>query len=640
MRSAHGVRRRHPLILALAGVALAALGTLSVAPAALAATGSDQVGVSPLTSTGCDAGTSLNVVAHQDDDLLFQSTALIADLQAGRCVTTVFVTAGDAGLDGAYWQGRELGPQAAYAEILGVADAWTTSDPTVDGHVVSVARLDADPRVQLVSLRLPDGGTDGGGFASTGGVSLAGLYTGAVDSLETVDGSSTYTRESLQSTLLALMTAVQPTNVNTLDHVGGLGDGDHPDHHVVAYLTDAAQRLYTTPHGFAGYQGYPIVDRPVNLTEQQVDRKSGAFFRYAEHDPATCGDWQACWNRPEYDWLSREYTVGAPTTTAPTPAVAEPAEPDAPLAPYDVTAGATVTASSENAADDQTADKAVDGVADGYPGDHRAEWATRGGGEGSSLTLDWSTERSIDQVVLHDRPNTDDRITGATLAFSDGSTVAVPALVDDGAATRVTFPARASSSVVLTVTSVSGSTRNIGLAEIVVRSSTEPTPVTPEPTPVTPEPAVTPPVVTPTAGTTDVTAGAVATASWDNPADGQTADKAIDGVAGGYPADTANEWVAPWGRVGVSLTLTWARPVTMDTVVLHDRPNPADDVTGGTLTFSDGSTVDVPALDAAGGATTVTFPSRVSSSVVFTTTSVSASTVNVGLAELRVLTTG
>ncbi|MBA8812020.1 DUF7402 domain-containing protein [Frigoribacterium faeni] len=608
---------------ALAAVALVVALVPSVAtarPATADTAHSAPQPASSLTPSGCTAGTTLNVVAHQDDDVLFQSATLVADLRAGRCVTTVYVTAGDGGHPAAYWQERELGPRAAYAGILGLADVWTTSTVEVGGHVVAVARLDADPRVQLVSLRLPDGGTDGMGFPLTGDTSLLELSTGEIDSLAAVDGTATYTLASLSSTLDALMAAVQPTNINTLDHVGAIDDGDHPDHHVVGALVDAAQQRYTTPHGFAGYQGYGIRDRPSNLTMAQITDKSQAFFRYAEHDPATCGGWDACWNKPEYDWLSRQYAVGTPTTTA--PPAATPVDPHAPLSAFDVTGGATVTASSENTADGQTAAKAVDGVADGYPGDHRAEWATVGGRSGSWLSLAWPTARTIDQVVLHDRPNGDDRVTGATLVFSDGSTVAVPALPDDGSAATVTFPARASSSLRITVTSTSGTTRNVGLAELVVRSPSAAPTSTPAPT------------------RTDVTAGAVATASWDNPADGQTAAKAIDGVADGYPGNAANEWVAPWGRTGVALTLTWSTAKAMDTVVLHDRPNLSDGITGGTLTFSDGSTVTVPALDDAGGATTVSFPSRVASSVTFTTTSVSASTVNVGLAEMRVLVTG
>ena len=74
----------------------------------------------------------------------------------------------------------------------------------------------------------------------------------------------------------------------------------------------------------------------------------------------------------------------------------------------------------------------------------------------------------------------------------------------------------------------------------------------------------------------------------------------------------------------------------MNSAVLYDRPNTDDQVTAGTLTFSDGSTVAVPALDNAGAARTVTFAARATTGVLFTATSVSNSTINVGLAELQV----
>ena len=74
------------------------------------------------------------IVAHQDDDLLFQSPGLLEDIAAGDCVRTVFVTAGDAGLGTSYWHAREEGSRAAYAEMAGVANAWTNSEPVVAGH--------------------------------------------------------------------------------------------------------------------------------------------------------------------------------------------------------------------------------------------------------------------------------------------------------------------------------------------------------------------------------------------------------------------------------------------------------------------------------------------------------------------------
>jgi hypothetical protein len=45
----------------------------------------------------CNNGASMNIVAHEDDDILFLSPDLVHDIRHGRCVRTVFVTAGDAG---------------------------------------------------------------------------------------------------------------------------------------------------------------------------------------------------------------------------------------------------------------------------------------------------------------------------------------------------------------------------------------------------------------------------------------------------------------------------------------------------------------------------------------------------------------
>src|SRR4051812_1146650 len=65
--------------------------------------------VSPPTAGACGSGTTLVIVAHEDDDLLFLSPDLVGDVKSDRCVHAVFLTAGDAGSTAAYWAGRELG---------------------------------------------------------------------------------------------------------------------------------------------------------------------------------------------------------------------------------------------------------------------------------------------------------------------------------------------------------------------------------------------------------------------------------------------------------------------------------------------------------------------------------------------------
>ncbi|HEV7561875.1 MAG TPA: hypothetical protein VGO24_00105, partial [Solirubrobacterales bacterium] len=72
-----------------------------------------------------------------------------------------------------------------------------------------------------------------------------------------------------------------------------------------------------------------------------------------------------------------------------------------------------------------------------------------------------------DHVVLYDRPNTDDQITAGKLTFSDGQSVSFGPLPNAGTpGLTVSFPAHATTSLVMSVTTASSTTRNIGLSEI------------------------------------------------------------------------------------------------------------------------------------------------------------------------------
>ena len=120
----------------------------------------------------------------------------------------------------------------------------------------------------------------------------------------------------------------------------------------------------------------------------------------------------------------------------------------------DLALSATAAASSQNTGTGQTAAKAIDGVIDGYPGDHTREWATNGGGAGSWLKLAWSSAQTFTTIVLYDRPNLSDQITAGNIKFSDGSSVTVPSLNNDGSATTVSFAAKTVTSLKLNITAV------------------------------------------------------------------------------------------------------------------------------------------------------------------------------------------
>ncbi len=137
---------------------------------------------------------------------------------------------------------------------------------------------------------------------------------------------------------------------------------------------------------------------------------------------------------------------------------------------------ATVSVSSQTPASGQLGTSAVDGIMDGSPtpGDPTREWATNGQLAGAWITLTWSSPVTSSEVVLYDRPNLDDNVTSGTLSFSDGSTVPVGTLPNNGAGLTVSFASRTVTWMTFTVNTVAASSQNIGLAEIAVIGSLPP----------------------------------------------------------------------------------------------------------------------------------------------------------------------
>ena len=123
-----------------------------------------RAAAAPAATTACPNGTTVTTAAHEDDSLLFESPDIVHDVQDGRCLRSIFVTAGDAGLDQTYWSSREKGTEAGYASMAGVSNAWTQADAGVPGHPMPLVTLAGNPRVSLVFMRLPDGAPDGSGF--------------------------------------------------------------------------------------------------------------------------------------------------------------------------------------------------------------------------------------------------------------------------------------------------------------------------------------------------------------------------------------------------------------------------------------------------------------------------------------------
>lgn len=273
----------------------------------------------PATCTG----RTMSFVAHEDDDLLFLSPSLLRELESGRCMRTVFLTAGDDGKSQAYWSMREEGVEAAYAEMAGVADSWTTGTLTVAGHTLALRTLTAEPRLSVVFMRLPDGGFPSGtGTPLYGNQSLMKLWNSAhpcsgcetESTITADDNSASYTYPELVASLAALMTGYGPRQVFTQNYTIGFSAGDHPDHVASALFTQAAAAQYTGAHRLSAFVGYNTESMVANLSGTTLARKSAAFYAYGAHDAETCTSQAACAGTEYEVWLAREYVAARETT--------------------------------------------------------------------------------------------------------------------------------------------------------------------------------------------------------------------------------------------------------------------------------------------------------------------------------------
>lgn len=547
--------------------------------------------VTASNAPSCPLGSSLNIVAHADDDLIFMNPDIQRDIDNGLCVQTVVVTAGDAGQGLGYAEGREAGSRAAYASMAGLPNNWTVDDYIINGHRLWHFALNGRPTISLVYMRINDGNVDGSGFPATGGASLKKLWNNSISSVTSIDTipeyKQTYTEQNLVTTLAQIIMRESPEMIRGMDAFENLQNtsGDHADHMALGYLVQQAERESSNIDHFASYRGYGTSGSTVNISGATLDRKWNAFLTYAVHDQLLCHTREDCSaNNGAYGlWMSRQYDRGRRNV--------------APLA--------TVTASTQNTAGGQGAVKAVDGVALGYPVDSSKEWSTTGGGAGSWINLSWKSLQTIDKVILYDRPNSDDQVFGGVLSFSDGSSIAIGDLYNTGSATVISFSPKNITSLRFTINAVSGTTHNVGLAEL-------------------------------EAVTTNIAGEATVQASSQNTSGGQGAVKAVDGIALGYPKDSAKEWATAGGKAGSWIQLNWVIARNVNSVVLFDRPNTSDRVTGGQLIFSDGTIVPVGALPNDGSPLVVPLGrSILTQSVRFKVNSVSASTSNVGLAEIQ-----
>lgn len=270
-----------------------------------------------LPHTDCSQQTDMNIVAHQDDDLLFMNPAILQAMHQQRCQRTVYLTAGDAGYGRFYWLGRERGSEAAYDYMDGPGgDIWVSRVVKLsDNAYATVANPRGNSKLSLIFLHLPDGNIGGSGFKDSGYVSLRKLDDGRIKTMRSVDGQSSYTAGRLVVALKQLMEIYEPALVRTQANYIGKKYPDHSDHMAVGSFAKRAFSLYEAGHvndplkpSLRFYIGYPVRELPPNLSQQDLRQKEAAFFAYGAFDPGVCASLKQCGRGTAYSaYLTRMY---------------------------------------------------------------------------------------------------------------------------------------------------------------------------------------------------------------------------------------------------------------------------------------------------------------------------------------------
>ena len=243
---------------------------------------------------------------HVDDPLLFAGDRLYRDLHTeGRTVHVIIPDAAERGAGDEVWQTNEAGLLAAMAASV---DPRTLTEKrvTVNGHPIT--RITATGRYVVWFLRMPDGGLDGNGYPARGYVSLTKLRDGAIDSITTVDGSTTYHGwNDFTATLRAVVQSVTGvTVVNCSDHDRAVNSGDHPDHYATADALDTFAAADGLPRRL--WVSYDVANRPANLPAGPgLDAKNYMWRQYG---------WATVYGGPnEQEWAwwgARSYSRWVP----------------------------------------------------------------------------------------------------------------------------------------------------------------------------------------------------------------------------------------------------------------------------------------------------------------------------------------
>ncbi len=276
---------------------------------------------------------TLQIVAHEDDDIIFMNPDVTNTIAQGNFERTVYLTAGNlaaGGSDTSYWQNREAGALAGHAKMAGrnisqfvpggtgsqdIRSIYTkTTTALAGGFYEDVWTLNGTTQAGQVSvtfLRLP---------ASAGAINAypsVDLWTGNVNQLTTVGAingaNQTYTKNQLIQLLSAIMADYNPTLIRTQDATNAW-TWSNDDHVMAGRFAVEAFNGYRASHdaaAFEMYRDYNVASgqsgdtaEPVNVSSTDMATKQAVLNAYCAYDPPTGG--AGCYAG---NWGPRQYST-------------------------------------------------------------------------------------------------------------------------------------------------------------------------------------------------------------------------------------------------------------------------------------------------------------------------------------------
>lgn len=270
-----------------------------------------------------DSCAVMQVVAHEDDDLLFMNPDIEEQIRAGQCSVTVFATAGNGEPT---TRNRQIGIKDAYRQMGQVADLpnqteWDSAPLTVAGYPVEQFYLRDRPSVKIVFMNLDDP------LSSTGRPGLTKLWNNTATSMSVINpdtsnpttlAPTTITRSGVSNVLTGLMVLFTPTTLRIQDTVpDSRYMTDHADHIATAHFAQDAAHRYRIKTGVAAnvayYRDYNITSSPENLDSANRANKTQRFaVEYVRLNPTAELDANGYYwtNRTYYRWARGTSWVG------------------------------------------------------------------------------------------------------------------------------------------------------------------------------------------------------------------------------------------------------------------------------------------------------------------------------------------